>query len=103
MPHGTDRLGDLPALRTPSRPAFTGMPAPEQAALFTDDDVRISAAHVRPGPDTAVGLGFVVAHGFTGSWRRPAVLEVMARLRAFGGVVGFDFRGHGTSGGASTV
>jgi pimeloyl-ACP methyl ester carboxylesterase len=79
------------------------MPAPEQAALFTDDDVRISAAHVPGECDEPRELGFVVAHGFTGSWRRPAVGGVMAGLREYGGVVGFDFRGHGASGGASTV
>ncbi|MFI6583657.1 alpha/beta hydrolase [Embleya sp. NPDC050493] len=79
------------------------MPAPEQAVLITDDDVRISAVH---GP--AAGFGprdrvFVVAHGFTGSWRRPAVGAVLEGLRAHGGAIGFDFRGHGASTGLSTV
>ena len=45
----------------------------------------------------------MVAHGFTGSWRRPAVRRVSAVLGRLGSVVGFDFRGHGASGGHSTV
>lgn len=103
MSRGTDLPGDLPALRTPSGPSFTGMPAPEQAVLITDDDVRISAVH-RPGADFGTrDRVFVVAHGFTGSWRRPAVGAVLDGLRAHGAVIGFDFRGHGASTGLSTV
>lgn len=71
--------------------------------LFTDDGVRISAAHMSAAEDARGDLAFVVAHGFTGSWRKPAVDAVMRGLRAHGGVVGFDFRGHGASGGRSTV
>jgi pimeloyl-ACP methyl ester carboxylesterase len=70
-------------------------------ALLTADGVRISAHH-DPAP-TERDLVFVVAHGFTGSWRRPAVRRIAAGLGAHGGVVSFDFRGHGRSGGASTV
>jgi len=67
--------------------------------LVTADGVRL-AAHHDPGPEA---LGVVVAHGFTGSWRRPAVRRVAATLNRTGGVVSFDFRGHGGSGGRSTV
>jgi pimeloyl-ACP methyl ester carboxylesterase len=46
----------------------------------------------------------VVGHGFTGSWRRPSVRQVASALTAAGaGVVSLDFRGHGESGGDSTV
>jgi pimeloyl-ACP methyl ester carboxylesterase len=51
----------------------------------------------------------VVGHGFTGSMRRPAVHVIMNSLRAATrehsgyGVVGLDFRGHGGSGGWTTV
>lgn len=69
------------------------------AALTTDDGVRIDARH-DPGP---AELGIVVAHGLTGSWRRPAVRRAATALSRFGGVVSFDFRGHGRSGGRSTV
>ena len=67
--------------------------------LTTDDGVRIEAHH-DPGPRT---LGIVVAHGFTGSWRRPAVRRAATSLSRVGGVVSFDFRGHGRSDGLSTV
>ena len=68
-------------------------------ALLTDDGVRIDAHH-DPGPRS---LGIVLAHGFTGSWRRPAVRRAALALSRTGGVVSFDFRGHGRSGGRSTV
>ena len=48
-------------------------------------------------------LAIIVAHGFTLSWQRPSVWRVISRMRRFGGVLSFDFRGHGRSGGASTL
>ncbi len=45
----------------------------------------------------------MVAHGFTGSLDRPAVRRVAAVLRRHAAVVTFSFRGHGRSGGRSTV
>ncbi len=72
---------------------------PARRTLTTSDGVAIDAVH-DAGP---AGLGIVVAHGFTGSWRRPAVRRLSRVLSRHGGVVGFDFRGHGASGGASTV
>src|SRR5690606_25145415 len=80
-------------------PAAT--PWQRSATLWTQDGVPITACH-DPGPD-GVDLAFVVAHGFTGTWRRPADRRVAGRLADFGGVVTFDFRGHGSSGGVSTV
>jgi pimeloyl-ACP methyl ester carboxylesterase len=68
-------------------------------ALLTADRVRLDAHH-DPGP---TGLGVVVAHGLTGSWRRPGIRRAAAALARVGGVVSFDFRGHGRSGGRSTV
>jgi pimeloyl-ACP methyl ester carboxylesterase len=67
--------------------------------LVTTDGVQIDANH-DPGPRDA---GFVLAHGFTGSWKRPAVRRAGAVFARHGGVVSFDFRGHGRSGGHSTV
>jgi pimeloyl-ACP methyl ester carboxylesterase len=73
---------------------------PYQATtLLTDDGVRLSARHL-PGPDD---LGIVVAHGLTGSSRRSGVRRAVATLAQAGGVVSFDFRGHGRSTGHSTV
>ncbi|MBP5938130.1 alpha/beta hydrolase [Streptomyces acidiscabies] len=48
-------------------------------------------------------LVFVIAHGFTGAADRPHVRRVVTALRRYGAVVTFSFRGHGASGGRSTV
>jgi pimeloyl-ACP methyl ester carboxylesterase len=86
----------------------------EQRTLLTSDGVRICAAArlpssdgpaVRPGADDP-RLAYVLAHGFSGTWRSPGLTRVAERLAGGAGspgVVGFDFRGHGRSGGASTV
>ncbi|NUU22143.1 MAG: alpha/beta hydrolase, partial [Streptomycetaceae bacterium] len=72
--------------------------------LISADGVRISAVHYADAAGEGVReTAFVVAHGFTGSWRLPRVLAVLEVLREYGGVIGFDFRGHGASGGSSTV
>ncbi|MET9344450.1 alpha/beta fold hydrolase [Nonomuraea sp. NPDC003804] len=69
--------------------------------LRTADGVRIDAAHT---PTRGRGdLGIVVAHGFTGSWRDRTARRIVHVLSGFGGVLAFDFRGHGRSGGESTV
>jgi fermentation-respiration switch protein FrsA (DUF1100 family) len=72
----------------------------ETTRLRTADGVSIVAHH---DPSDTADLAVVVAHGFTGSWRRPAVRRAAAHLGAAAGVVSFDFRGHGRSGGHSTV
>lgn len=78
----------------PFAPSFAVM-------LRTEDNVRIEAAHTPSrGPD---GLGIVLAHGFTGSLRERPTRRITHVLSGFGGVVSFDFRGHGRSGGESTV
>ncbi|KMS85021.1 hydrolase [Streptomyces regensis] len=48
-------------------------------------------------------MAFVIAHGFTGDVDRPHVRRVAGVLRGYGAVVTFSFRGHGRSGGRSTV
>ncbi|MDP9397011.1 MAG: alpha/beta fold hydrolase [Actinomycetota bacterium] len=79
------------------------LPAPR--VLRAADGVRISAVHepAAPGRGDRRDLALVVAHGFVGSWHRPPVRAVASRLRAYGGVLSFDFRGHGRSGGRSTL
>jgi fermentation-respiration switch protein FrsA (DUF1100 family) len=67
--------------------------------LTTLDGVRLSASF-DPGPP---GTCFVLAHGFTGSWERPAMRRAASVFAQHGGVVSFDFRGHGKSDGRSTV
>ena len=67
--------------------------------LVTEDGVPIDAIHM-PGPkDRAI----IVAHGFTLSWQRPNVWRVANRFNQTAGVITFDFRGHGRSGGLSTL
>jgi pimeloyl-ACP methyl ester carboxylesterase len=74
-------------------------PVPKAHTLVTDDGVPIDAAHL-PGDRE---LAIVMAHGFTLSWSRPYVWRVATWLNGHGGVVTFDFRGHGRSGGLSTM
>jgi len=67
--------------------------------LQTVDGVVISAVH-RSGPRE---LCLVVVHGFTGGWREERVQAIIDRLDVFGGVVAIDMRGHGHSGGATSL
>ncbi|MCF1511218.1 alpha/beta hydrolase [Streptomyces glomeratus] len=85
---------------------------PSRTFLRTVDGVSIDAAY-NPGSSvhdtgrTSAGhlrdLVFVVAHGFTGDLERPHVRRIAGVLAGHGAVVTFSFRGHGTSGGRSTV
>ena len=64
----------------------------------------MSAAYDAPVADQGSdGLILVVAHGFTGGWRRPDNRRIAQALAAHGGVVSFDARGHGRSSGATTL
>jgi pimeloyl-ACP methyl ester carboxylesterase len=92
---------------------------PHRASLLTDDGVRIEAAyepwtglaHAASADDPepvmegseAHDLAIVVAHGFTGSLDRPAVQRVARTFARHTAVITFSFRGHGGSGGRSTV
>lgn len=78
------------------------------ATLVTDDGVPIDAVHLPPEgqPDAPPGgrdLALVIAHGFTMSWLRPTIWKIVQRFNQHAGVVTFDFRGHGRSGGLSTL
>ncbi|HEY2299974.1 MAG TPA: alpha/beta fold hydrolase [Jatrophihabitans sp.] len=69
--------------------------------LHTSDGIRLSARHWDPG---LRDIGCVVAHGFTGSSRSADVVAISRALSTHGvGVLAIDFRGHGRSGGHSTV
>ncbi|MER6073542.1 alpha/beta fold hydrolase [Streptomyces sp. NPDC001817] len=90
--------------------------APTRTFLRTADGIPIDSVY-DPGavvyetsgsdPDArrspSRDLVFVVAHGFTGDVDRPHVRRVAGVLRGYGAVVTFSFRGHGRSGGRSTV
>jgi pimeloyl-ACP methyl ester carboxylesterase len=73
---------------------------PQTVALTTVDGVGLWAAFW-PVPEHR--LACVVAHGFTGSSRHPALRRICAALAAGGAaVLAPDLRGHGRSGGLST-
>lgn len=87
--------------------------APIRTFLCTADGIPIDSVY-DPGPvvyetlpDTpgsaSRDLVFVIAHGFTGDVDRPHVRRVAGVLARYGAVVTFSFRGHGRSGGRSTV
>ncbi|MEU5097768.1 alpha/beta fold hydrolase [Streptomyces sp. NPDC020996] len=87
----------------------TGRREPLRTFLYTVDGVAVDsvydpAAVVYDASRPSAGdLVFVVAHGFTGDVDRPHVRRVAAALARHGAVVTFSFRGHGASGGRSTV
>jgi alpha-beta hydrolase superfamily lysophospholipase len=74
-------------------------PVVATATLVTQDGVPVDTVHL-PGPRP---LAIVMAHGFTQSWQRPMVWKIAKRFNQTAGVVMFDFRGHGRSGGLSTL
>jgi pimeloyl-ACP methyl ester carboxylesterase len=82
----------------------TSMSAPMAAALTStmltaSDGTAISAGHLpRDG-----NLCFVVAHGFTGQWRSQRLEKVIRVLSRSAGVIVLDMRGHGESGGVTTI
>ncbi|MBA2807238.1 alpha/beta hydrolase [Streptomyces sp. KM273126] len=101
-------------MRSPSFPnSETASRAPFRRFLRTLDGVTIDSVYepaslvyeaeydARRPPSR--DLVFVVAHGFTGDLERPHVRRVARALARHGAVVTFSFRGHGASGGRSTV
>ena len=99
--------GSLVTLLDRSRVSEPGGAIPVEAWLVADDGVRLSAAYwspVRPsGPETDTGTVFLLAHGFTGSWETAKLQRAARWFSEHGGVVALSFRGHGRSGGQSTV
>ncbi|WP_079171149.1 MULTISPECIES: alpha/beta hydrolase [unclassified Streptomyces] len=74
--------------------------------LRTSDGVPVDARHdpcTAARPPGGGGTAIVVAHGFTGSVDRPALRRAARVLARSAAVVTFSFRGHGRSGGRSTV
>lgn len=79
---------------------------PLRTFLRTADGVAIDSVYnpCRASEGHSSGdLVFVIAHGFTGDADRPHVRRVARTFSRYGGVVTFSFRGHGASGGRSTV
>ncbi len=77
----------------------------EERTLLADDGIAVSAVHLPSldGSPPDGGTVFVVAHGFSGSWRSTSLTRVTRVLSESAGVVSFDFRGHGRSQGYSTL
>jgi pimeloyl-ACP methyl ester carboxylesterase len=86
--------------------------------LVTQDGVPIDAVHLpfpgQPLPEMLApelpaepagqrDLALVIVHGFTMSWQRPMTWRLVQRFNQYAGVVTFDTRGHGRSGGLSTL
>ncbi|MFI0538736.1 alpha/beta hydrolase [Streptomyces sp. WSLK1-3] len=98
------------ALRSTGSPhSETPRRTPIRTFLHTEDGVTIDSVYDPPSfvydasRPPARDLVFVIAHGFTGDVDRPHVRRVVEALTRYGGVVTFSFRGHGASGGRSTV
>lgn len=77
-------------------------PRPNEVHTHTSDGVALSGVHL-PSAVGAPETAFVVAHGMTNATGRAATRAVLDRLARHGTVIAFDFRGHGRSGGRSTV
>ncbi|WWR54812.1 alpha/beta fold hydrolase [Streptomyces sp. SCSIO 30461] len=74
--------------------------------MRTADGVGVEARYeprTATSPGDATDTAIVLAHGFTGSADRPAVRRAAAVFARYAAVVTFSFRGHGRSGGRSTV
>lgn len=101
VPGSTRRRDNRPH---PGTPPDASRRTPARTFLRTADGVPIDAVHEpRTGGYGTSGLVFVVAHGFTGDADRPHVRRIAAAFARHGAVVTFSFRGHGASGGRSTV
>jgi pimeloyl-ACP methyl ester carboxylesterase len=105
---GMDPAGRV--VRSTARPhSETIRHAPIRTFLHTVDGVTIDSVYDPPAvvydasPPPPRDLVFVIAHGFTGDVDRPHVRRVVKAFTQYGAVVTFSFRGHGASGGRSTV
>ncbi|MCM1968767.1 MULTISPECIES: alpha/beta hydrolase [Streptomyces] len=104
----TGRAGHV-ARSTPVPNSETSRQAAIRTFLRTKDGVSIdsvydpSAVVYKTESAPSRDLVFVIAHGFTGDVDRPYVRRVARAFAQYGAVVTFSFRGHGRSGGRSTV
>lgn len=77
-------------------------PGDPRVILRTRDGVPVEARY-EPWVEGPADTAIVIAHGFTGSVDRPAVRRAAGVFAQYAAVVTFSFRGHGRSGGRSTV
>ena len=77
------------------------MESAQTVSLTTSDGVPIACDF---WPARGGAPAYVIAHGFTGSTRSPKLRRICAQFAATGAaVLALDFRGHGRSGGYSTL
>lgn len=69
--------------------------------LYAEDGVRLRGTYL-PGPNHG-GPAVVVLHGLFAHRRKPRYAYLADRLSEWGGVLAIDLRGHGGSGGVSTL
>lgn len=105
-PSGTTGSGCLRAfLRTvdgvPIDAAYDPGPVVYDPSRTSGDHGGSPSGERGGGPSEVPAI--VVAHGFTGDLERPQVRRVASVLSGYGAVITFSFRGHGASGGRSTV
>ncbi|WP_211899248.1 alpha/beta hydrolase family protein [Saccharopolyspora erythraea] len=74
-----------------------------RAVALTAADGTALEGLLYTGPGLPAEVGVVVGHGFTNHIRKPWVRRVLRRFSAHAPVLGIDFRGHGRSGGRTTV
>lgn len=80
-----------------------GSDQPNEVTTRTVDGVELRGLYLR-GPAPAAGTtAFVICHGMTNATSKASTRGVLDAFTGGGSVVAFDFRGHGRSGGASTV
>lgn len=68
--------------------------------VVTADGVRLSVLHLTAGGQ---GPAFVIGHGFTNFTGKATTRLIIGRFGRYGAVYAPDFRGHGGSGGQSSV
>jgi pimeloyl-ACP methyl ester carboxylesterase len=69
--------------------------------VVSPDGVPLRTVHLAPDAPTDVGV--VLVPGFSCSWDKPFVQRVARWLTPYAGIVVLDLRGHGASGGRSTL
>jgi dipeptidyl aminopeptidase/acylaminoacyl peptidase len=74
----------------------------EDVVIRTRDGVTLAGTYL-PGPGADGGPAVVVFHGFGSHRRKPAYALLAERLSRAAAVLTIDLRGHGRSGGASTL
>lgn len=86
----------------PDRTSLAAQVTPLELAVTSSDGVALAGVHL-PGPVGDHRVVLVVCHGFTHHTRHASTRPVLAALGRHAPVVALDMRGHGRSGGRSTV